>query len=165
MSVIRIADIIRESVVDGPGFRTVVFTQGCPRHCKGCHNPELLPVEGGEEMNAEQLVDAIEERLTKLTRGVTFSGGDPLMQAGVLYEVIKLLKIRQPRLDIWVYTGYLYEEVKELPVMELIDVLVDGPFVEELRDISLPFMGSGNQRLIDVPATREAGKVIEWKRR
>lgn len=164
MSKIRVAKIIKESVVDGPGFRTVVFTQGCPRHCKGCHNPELLPAEGGTEMTAGELVNEIEAGLTKLTRGVTFSGGDPLMQPDSLYEVIKLLKSRNPQLDIWVYTGYLYEEVKDLPVMELIDVLVDGPFVEELRDISLPFKGSSNQRLIDIPATRKAGEVVEWKR-
>jgi len=162
--VIRIAGIVKESVVDGPGFRTVVFTQGCPRHCKGCHNPELIPVEGGKDMGVDQLVNEIESGFTKLTRGVTFSGGDPLMQPDSLYEAIRLLKTRNPQLNIWVYTGYLYEEVKDLPVMEWIDVLVDGPFVEELRDISLPFRGSPNQRLIDIPATREAGKVVEWKR-
>jgi len=164
MDLIKVASIVKESVVDGPGFRTVVFTQGCPRHCPGCHNPGLITADGGEKMTAGELVDKIEGDITKLTKGVTFSGGDPLMQAASLNKVLRILKDRLPQLDIWVYTGYLYEEVKELPVMELIDVLVDGPFIEELRDISLPFMGSSNQRLIDVPSTRKAGEIIEWSK-
>ncbi len=164
MDLIKIASIVKESVVDGPGFRTVVFTQGCPHLCPGCHNPDLIPEDGGEQMTAGELVDSIEGGITKLTKGVTFSGGDPLMQAVPLNKVLRILKDRIPQLDIWVYTGYLYEEVKDLPVMELIDVLVDGPFIEELRDISLPFMGSSNQRLIDVPSTRKAGEIIKWSK-
>ncbi|MTI85107.1 MAG: anaerobic ribonucleoside-triphosphate reductase activating protein [Firmicutes bacterium] len=162
MSLIRVASIVKESVVDGPGFRTVVFMQGCPRECPGCHNPEQIPAEGGEEITVDEVVRRVESGLTKLTKGITFSGGDPFFQPAALYDVIKLLKKRNPQLDMWVYTGYWYEEIKELPVLELIDVLVDGPYVETLRDISLPFMGSSNQRLIDVPSTRKAGQIIDF---
>ncbi|MCF8010614.1 MAG: anaerobic ribonucleoside-triphosphate reductase activating protein [Clostridiales bacterium] len=161
---IRIASIIGESVVDGPGFRTVVFTQGCPRHCPGCHNPELLPAKGGELISPAELAERVEDNITPLINGVTFSGGDPLMQPGPLHETIKILRKGIPELDIWVYTGYLYEEVKELSVMEGIDVLVDGPFEQELKDITLPFKGSENQRIIDIPASRNTCAVVEWER-
>ncbi len=163
MSLIRVASIIKESVVDGPGFRTVVFMQGCPRECPGCHNPEQIPAEGGEETTVDEVVRRVESGLTKLTKGITFSGGDPFFQPAALYDVIKLLKQRNPQLDIWAYTGYGYEEIKDLPALKLIDVLVDGPYVETLRDISLPFMGSSNQRLIDVSSTKKTGHIVEWE--
>ncbi|MEG0798015.1 MAG: anaerobic ribonucleoside-triphosphate reductase activating protein [Acidaminococcaceae bacterium] len=159
---LKVADILAESVVDGVGIRTVVFLQGCPRHCKGCHNEALLPFSGGTAYTAADLVAAITTKLTPLHRGVTFSGGDPLAQAEGLATVIALLRQKAPRLTMWVYTGYTYEEVKTWPVLEQIDVLVDGPFILEQRDLSLPFRGSGNQRIIDVPASLQAGQVVAW---
>lgn len=158
-----VAGITKGSVVDGLGIRTVVYFQGCPRHCPGCHNPETIPTEGGRELTVEQLVEEIIATITPLTKGVTFSGGDPLLQAEALLAVIKLLKERQPQLDIWVYTGYQWEEVKHLPVLSLVDVLVDGPFIEEKRDISLAFRGSSNQRIIDVPKTLATGRTVLLK--
>lgn len=158
-----VAGITKGSVVDGLGIRTVVYFQGCPRHCPGCHNPETIPTEGGRELTVEQLVQEIIATITPLTKGVTFSGGDPLLQAEALLAVIKLLKERQPQLDIWVYTGYQWEEVKHLPVLSLVDVLVDGPFIEEKRDISLAFRGSSNQRIIDVPKTLATGRTVLLK--
>lgn len=158
---IRYADIIKESIADGTGIRVVAFLQGCPRRCEGCHNPELLPVEGGKEITEEGFAEMLTQSVTPLHRGITFSGGDPLLQAQSLDRVIALVKQRHPRLDIWVYTGYTFDQVKDLPVMKLVDVLVDGPFILAQRDLGLPFRGSANQRIIDVPGSLAKGEVIE----
>lgn len=157
---VQVAGITKGSVVDGLGIRTVVYFQGCPRHCPGCHNPETIPTQGGRELTVAQLVEEIMATITPLTKGVTFSGGDPLLQGEALLEVLKLLKEQQLPLDIWVYTGYTWEEIKHLPALALVDVLVDGPFVESQRDISLAFRGSSNQRLIDVPKTLATGHTV-----
>ena len=156
---LQVADILGESVVDGKGLRVVAFLQGCPHGCDGCHNPKLLPFEGGISYEPEALSKAILAQLTPIHRGVTFSGGDPLAQAEGLLQVIKALRLSKPDLNIWVYTGYLFEEVKEYPVLKEINVLVDGPFIMAQRDISLPFCGSGNQRIIDLPKTLVMGAV------
>ncbi|MDD4085058.1 MAG: anaerobic ribonucleoside-triphosphate reductase activating protein [Acidaminococcaceae bacterium] len=161
MTILKVADILRESIVDGKGMRAVVFFQGCPRHCRGCHNEQLLPFEGGREYTPEALSAEILQLLTPLHRGVTFSGGDPLAQPEGLYATTSLLRKARPDLNIWLYTGYLFEEVMHFPVVADIDVIVDGPFVLEQRDISLPFKGSGNQRIIDVKASLAARKVLE----
>ncbi|MCR4399789.1 MAG: anaerobic ribonucleoside-triphosphate reductase activating protein [Syntrophomonadaceae bacterium] len=158
---IRYAHIIDTSVVDGLGIRVTAFLQGCPRACPGCHNPELQAAEGGSEVSPQEFSRLLLQRVTPLHRGITFSGGDPLLQAGPLQEVIDRLKNEAPRLDIWVYTGYTWEEVAEWPVLDRVDVLVDGPFLHEQRDLSLPFRGSRNQRVIDVQASRQRGQVVE----
>ncbi|WP_031513460.1 anaerobic ribonucleoside-triphosphate reductase activating protein [Desulfofalx alkaliphila] len=157
----RVAGITAGSVVDGLGIRTVVFFQGCPRQCPGCHNPTEIPFEGGQEIWVDRLAEKIMDKTTVLTKGITFSGGDPLAQPEALLETIKLIKQQKPQFDIWVYTGYTFEEVKHLPVIPLIDVLVDGPFIQEKRDLSLAFRGSSNQRLIDVVRTLETGEIVE----
>jgi anaerobic ribonucleoside-triphosphate reductase activating protein len=158
---IRYGDILRESIVDGIGLRVVVFLQGCPRHCRGCHNPSLLSADGGNEVTEEELARLILSKVTPLHRGITFSGGDPLLQADSLYKVIKIIREKTPKLNIWVYTGYVYEEIRQLPVLDIIDILVDGPFVEEEKDLRLVWRGSGNQRVINVPLTRKTGHVME----
>ncbi|ABO49233.1 ribonucleoside-triphosphate reductase class III activase subunit [Desulforamulus reducens MI-1] len=160
---LRLGGITANSVVDGPGLRIVVFLQGCPRYCPGCHNEELLEPEGGREITTEEAIEEIKATISPLTQGITFSGGDPLMQPQALQFLVKRVRQEFPRLDIWVYTGYRYEEVKDLPVLEQVDVLVDGPFLQEQRDLDLVFRGSGNQRLIDVPKTRQTGQVVEWQ--
>ena len=99
--------------------------------------------------------------MTPIHRGITFSGGDPLAQADGLLDLVYLLRKAKPDLNIWLYTGYLFEEVKDLPVVKAVNVMVDGPFILEQRDISLPFKGSGNQRVIDIPATMQKNKVVE----
>jgi anaerobic ribonucleoside-triphosphate reductase activating protein len=159
----RYAKIVDESIVDGPGLRIVVFLQGCLRNCPGCHNPELRPLDKGEEISENRLINSITARLTPLHRGVTFTGGDPLLQPYSLHEVITQVKQAAQHLTIWVYTGYKYETVKHMPIMKLIDVLIDGPYIEAQRDLSLAFRGSSNQRLIDVPKTRATGEVILWQ--
>lgn len=163
MVTLKVADVLAESVVDGTGIRTVVFFQGCPRHCPGCHNEPLIPFEGGTEYYPEDLAELIIGKMTPIHRGVTFSGGDPLAQADGLLDLVYLLRKAKPDLNIWIYTGYLFEEVKDLPVIKAINVLVDGPFILEQRDISLPFRGSGNQRIIDISATIKNNEIVELK--
>lgn len=158
---IRYAEIINESVVDGLGIRATAFLQGCPRHCKGCHNPDLLSIGGGIQTGEKEFAELLLSKVTPLHRGVTFSGGDPLLQPEALLKVIFLIKRRNPTLDIWVYTGFTFEEVRHLPVLSVIDVLVDGPFILSQKDLRLPFRGSANQRIIDISKTLTAGRVIE----
>lgn len=158
---LKVAAVLEESIVDGPGIRSVIFFQGCPRHCEGCHNPDLLPFEGGTAYTPRQLADEVFVRLTPLHRGITLSGGDPLAQAEEIVDFLEIVRRERPQLTVWCYTGYLYDEVKEQPVLQLIDVLVDGPFILAQRNLDLPFRGSDNQRLINLPATRMSGSVVE----
>ncbi|MBQ7667580.1 MAG: anaerobic ribonucleoside-triphosphate reductase activating protein [Kiritimatiellae bacterium] len=160
---IRLAGFDADDIVDGPGLRCVVFVQGCPHHCPGCQNPQTWPFEGGEETTPSELRRRIES--TVLDTGVTFSGGEPFAQAAALAELAKMLR---PRYDIACYTGYLFEAlltraendsgVREL--LENIDILVDGPFVEARRDRLLMFRGSANQRILDVPASLAARAAV-----
>ena len=160
---IRYAGLEEQSVSDGPGIRLTVFLQGCLHHCPGCHNPQLQAVAGGTEMEEKELAEFLLSKLTILHSGITFSGGDPLMQAESLTKVLGYLKDVRPKLNIWVYTGYLYEEVKDLVLMELIDVLVDGLYLEAERDLSLAFRGSGNQRIIDIKQSRLRNEPVIWR--
>lgn len=159
---IRCADILDESIVDGEGIRLAVFLQGCPRRCEGCHNPALLPVDGGTEWEEGCLVQEILKRLTPLHKGITFSGGDPLLQAEALEIVLAELRMRRSEMDIWLYTGYVYEEISHLPALRWVDVLVDGPFVQSERDLTLPYRGSRNQQILDVRKSREAGCAVAY---
>lgn len=160
---LRYADILEDSVVDGPGIRTVVFLQGCPRHCLGCHNPGTLDPEGGIAITPRALAKMILKALTKKHAGLTLSGGDPMLQQGELVEVLDFVKKRLPDLNIWAYTGYLFEEVQDYPIMAYLDVVVDGPFIEAEKALTLVYCGSGNQRLVDVPKSLERGRTVSWQ--
>ena len=160
---LRVAGILNESIVDGPGIRAVVFFQGCPRHCEGCHNPSTLSFEGGTEYTPEDLAQDVIKRLTPLHRGITLSGGDPLAQADGVLEFLQAIKKLKPGLNVWCYTGYVYNDVKNLPVLKEINVLVDGPFILAQRDLDFPYRGSRNQRLIDVPASLEKGEAVDFE--
>ena len=163
---LRLAGIVNESVVDGPGIRMVVFVQGCPHHCPGCHNPNSHDPGGGYESSTAAVIAALPDG--KLIRGVTLSGGEPFAQAVALGVVAEAAKNRG--LSVVTYTGYRFERLFEmgqqtpaiLKLLELTDILVDGPFEEARRDLGLAFRGSANQRLIDVPASIGSGKVVEW---
>ena len=157
---IKYANIVKASIVDGLGLRLTVFLQGCPRHCEGCQNPNLLSLDGGAEIGVRELAELILKNITPLHKGITFSGGDPLIQSRELLRLIMIIKQQIPRLNIWVYTGFLFEEVKNIPVMSLIDVLVDGPFILSQKDLSLKFRGSSNQRIIDVPKSLQQETVV-----
>lgn len=155
-------NILDCDIVDGNGIRVSLFVSGCSHHCKGCHNPESWDAFNGKEFTEE----TVNKLLTLLDRdyvdGITLTGGDPLM-LGNRYEITKLCKLLKekfPNKSIWLYTGYEFEEIEALEVLQYIDVLVDGPFKLDLRDISLAFKGSYNQRVIDVQKTLKNGNIV-----
>ena len=160
---IRIAGVVRESIVDGPGLRFAVFCQGCPHGCKGCHNVATHDFSGGYDCEMQKILDAIDQN--PLLDGVTFSGGEPLCQPEAFYKLG--LEIKKRNLNIMTYTGYTYEELIEMgredhwveDLLSLTDLLVDGRYVEAERDLTLLFRGSRNQRVIDMNLTRQRGEL------
>ena len=148
---IRVLKIIEDTTVDGPGFRTSIYCAGCAHECKGCHNPQSWDFNGGEEMTTEEIMKIIE---ADPYADVTFSGGDPMYQAEGFIELARAIRERTNK-TIWCYTGFTYEALLKMPkqkeLLGLIDVLVDGPYVESLRDPDLLFRGSSNQRIISLP--------------
>lgn len=150
MATLRVLDILLETTADGPGFRTSFYLAGCKHNCPGCHNPQSHDPNGGEEYDIDDLVHiALDDEFAN----VTLSGGDPLFQIDGVIELCKKIKELSDK-TIWVYTGYVYESIlkdsKFSQLLPHIDVLVDGPFIESLRDESLPFRGSSNQRIINI---------------
>ena len=147
-------------IANGPGVRTVLWVSGCNHYCKNCHNPDTWNYHFGKDFNKEAH-DYLFECLSKsYIQGITFSGGDPLYpdnRQGVI-NLIKEIRSELPSKDIWLYTGYKWEQIKHLDLD--IDVLVDGPFIEQEKDISLLFRGSKNQRLIDVKKTKETDLIV-----
>lgn len=145
----KVMSIHHDSVVDGEGIRTVIFFAGCPHFCKGCHNPRSWNIKNGTEMSMEEIRDEV---LSNPLTDVTFSGGDPFFQADEVKVLAKELK--EHGKNIWIYTGYTHEQIKDHPnpsFQELLlfcDVLVDGPFILAKKDLTLPFRGSSNQRII-----------------
>lgn len=162
---LRIAGLTKESVVDGPGIRFVVFVQGCPHRCPGCQNPETWDFAGGKELTVDELFAQIRD--TRLLQGVTFSGGEPFAQAAALACLGK--KVKELGLDIVTYTGYTFEELLDMAeknqevrdLLEISDLLVDGPYLAEERDLSIAFRGSRNQRIISVAASLKAKQAVE----
>ena len=164
---LRLAGVIRESIVDGPGFRFAIFCQGCPHHCPGCHNPQTHDFAGGVPGNMEEILKEIREN--PLLSGVTFSGGEPFCQPEALAELGR--KVKAMNKHLMAYSGYTYEQLLELgkkrpailELLELVDILVDGPFIEAEKDLTLSFRGSSNQRLIDLKKTKECGTVTLYQ--
>ena len=162
----RIANTVSDSIVDGPGLRFTVFTQGCPHHCPGCHNPETHDPAGGREVSVAELAAQMEKN--PLTDGLTLSGGDPFCQAAECAALARLA--HEKGLNVWTYTGYTYERLLEgdlpgaLELLEQTDVLVDGPFLLAEKSYEALFRGSANQRLIDVKQSKAAGHVVLWTR-
>ena len=159
---IRISGIVDESIVDGPGFRMAVFVQGCPHHCPGCHNPQTHDFDGGTWMDTEDIVRrAIENPLLD---GVTLTGGEPFCQPEACAEIAR--QASQAGLNVWSYSGWTYEQLLHKPecrcLLDQLDVLVDGPFVLEMRTLELRFRGSSNQRLIDVKRSLHENRTIEY---
>lgn len=163
---LRVLDILEDTTVDGPGFRTSIYLAGCHHRCPGCHNPESWDENGGEDVSVDELMRVI---TNDPFAHVTFSGGDPMLQAAGCAELAKRIKAETDK-TIWCFTGYTWERLmseNNADVMSLlrnIDVLVDGPFIQALRDTSLLFRGSSNQRLIDVQKTFAEGQIILWQR-
>ena len=158
-STIRIAGIEPESFVDGEGIRYVVFVQGCPHNCKGCHNPQTHSFEFGYNAEISSIIRQMNEN--PLLSGLTISGGEPLCQIPQCIELVKAVKEYDETLTIWLYTGYTFEEAKKLDkfdeLLPYLDVIVDGRYVEDLRDLTLEFRGSSNQRLIRLKNKSEVG--------
>jgi anaerobic ribonucleoside-triphosphate reductase activating protein len=160
---IRIADIVQDSIVDGPGIRMVIFTQGCPHHCAGCHNPHTHDPDGGHVVNVDDVVGQM--RINPLLDWITFSGGEPFEQkAAVMYIANEAHRLG---LNVWCYTGWTWEEIMGDPhkrgLLAYIDVLVDGRFVLAQRSLGLKWRGSANQRVIDVAESLFNGKVVEME--
>lgn len=159
---IRLAGIVDESIVDGKGIRMTVFTQGCPHHCPGCHNPQTHDFTGGTEADTDEIFERFCEN--PLLRGITFSGGEPFCQPVPLKALAD--RVHSVKKDVTIYTGWTYEQLIAMhdpdvdALLSVCDVLVDGPFVEALKDPDLLFRGSENQRLIDMRATRETGNIV-----
>ena len=155
---IRILDILEETMADGPGFRTSIYCAGCAHKCPGCHNPQSWDFAGGREMSVEELLDIIK---ADEFSNVTFSGGDPLYQVEAFTELARRIKEETDK-NIWCYTGFTYEEIlsdKRLcQILPYIDTLVDGPFIQHLRDPQLHFRGSSNQRIIHL--TRQEDDAV-----
>lgn len=160
----RIAGLVQDSIVDGPGLRFAVFTQGCPHRCAGCHNPESHDPTGGTEMSVDEVIQKMLSN--PLTDGLTLSGGEPFHQPADCAELAAAA--RKAGLNVWTYTGYTFEELLNLSepavkkLLSLTDVLVDGRFELTERSLSLKWRGSRNQRLIDVEKSLGTGDVIEY---
>lgn len=158
---LRVLDIIAGTSVDGPGLRTSIYFAGCTHHCPECHNRQSWDPTGGTEMSIEEIIT----RINQEDFPVTFSGGDPLLQIEALIPLAKALK--ESNRNVWCYTGYTIEEILERndlkPILEYIDVLVDGRFIAAQRDTTLLFKGSHNQRLIDIKKS-DFPSISLWER-
>lgn len=165
MGNLQVAGITKESFVDGPGIRLVVFVQGCHHACVGCHNQHTHSLNGGYTTTIDAILHDFDKN--PMLTGVTFSGGEPMLQTKALLNLAKQVKARNKNL--MVYTGYTLEQLLELrtvdksldSLLDLIDILVDGRYIESQRDLTLPFKGSRNQRVIDMKRFRESNEIIE----
>ena len=158
---LELSGIVSDSIVDGPGIRTTIFSQGCPHHCEGCHNPETWAFGIGTPMEEERLLQIVVEN--PLCRGVTFSGGEPFAQAEGFCKLAKLLK--EKGYEVASYTGYTFEQLlsgnnAQRELLKNIDILIDGPFLLGERTLEMSFRGSKNQRILDVPKSLAAGEAI-----
>ncbi len=161
---LRIAGAVQESIVDGPGFRYVIFTQGCKFHCKGCHNAQSWDppreLKGGRSLNMPVLSEEL--RSYPNMAGLAFSGGEPFLQPEPLTIFAKIVK--EQGYSLWAYTGFTFDQLlsdhKRRVLLELLDVVVDGPFVLSKKSMQIDFRGSTNQRIIDVHQSLKKGKVI-----
>ncbi len=155
-------DIKHEDMLNGDGIRTTIFCAGCNHQCPGCQNPQTWDEKGGIAFDDKAKKEVLDSLNSKWITGVTFSGGDPLYPANreTFTELAREIKEKYPDKTIWAYTGYAFDAVKDLDVMRYIDVLVDGPYIEAKRDVSIAWRGSTNQRVIDVKKSLEDEKIV-----
>ena len=164
LNTIRLAGVIPESIVDGPGMRMTIFVQGCPHHCKGCHNPETHDFNGGYTKDVQAIISCMQYDAAHYLDGITISGGEPFYQAEQCAMIARAAQAMG--LNVWCYTGFTFEELlKRTEALELLietDVLVDGRFEIRNRTLDIPFVGSSNQRIIDVKKSLEQGCAIRY---
>lgn len=159
---VRVANYINDSITDGPGLRFTLFVQGCDKYCEGCHNPKTWDKSGGTDMTVDEIFLLIKDNI--LLSGVTFSGGEPFLQADALLPLAK--KIKEIGLELAIYTGDTFENLLSKnnesinQLISLCDIIVDGPFIQKERCLSLKFRGSKNQRIIDVKESLNLNGVI-----
>ena len=157
---LRVIDIVPGTSVDGPGLRTSIYFAGCAHRCEGCHNPQSWPFDAGRDMTIGQIMDIVDEN----GFNVTLTGGDPMYQSQAMAALAERLHVGG--YTVWCYTGFTFDQLladeSMRMVLEHCDVVVDGPFQLPLRDVSLRFRGSGNQRLIDVRKSLVSGSIIAW---
>ena len=159
---LNVSGIVSDSIVDGPGIRTTIFSQGCPHHCKGCHNPETWAFGCGTDVSVETIVDIVKSN--PLCKGVTFSGGEPFSQAAAFAKLAVLLKAEG--YEVASYSGYTFEELLEgseaqQQLLSVIDILIDGRFLLEQKSLEIAFRGSRNQRILDVKKSLAEGRAVE----
>ena len=159
---LELSGIVSDSIVDGPGIRTTVFAQGCPHHCPGCHNPETWDYGCGTLVPVEAVLEIVQSN--PLCRGVTFSGGEPFTQAEKFAELAMLLK--EKGYEVASYSGFTFEELLEGSeaqklLLGSIDILIDGPFLQEQKSLEISFRGSRNQRILDVRKSLAEGKAVQ----
>lgn len=161
---VPVAGIEPESIVDGPGYRFVIFTQGCPHFCKGCHNPQTHSMKCSHYMSAQTIINEIKKDMNLLD-GITLSGGEPFLHVNKLFPIAKWA--HNEGLSVMVYTGYKYEELVDKPenlmLLKYVDILADGKFEIDKRSLNLLYVGSSNQRLIDVQKTLKTKYIVLWK--
>ena len=160
---ISVLKIVEDTTVDGPGFRTSIYAAGCEHGCKGCHNPESWEISNGNWMDIDEILKIIE---SNFLAQVSFSGGDPLFQPEAFTELARRIKLETQK-NIWCYTGFTFQKILRNPklsaILPYIDVLVDGQFIEKKKVANLPFVGSSNQRIINVKESLKANKIVEWE--
>ncbi len=162
---LRVAGVVPESLVDGPGVRFALFVQGCPLHCPGCQNPHTHDPAGGDWADTADLATLVLAR--PWLDCLTLTGGEPFAQATACLDLVR--RVQGAVRSVWVFTGYVFEEIRRegdpdrLALLAAADVLVDGPYLGERRNLDLPFRGSTNQRLIDAPASLAAGAARLWR--
>lgn len=155
-------NITKTDMLNGDGMRVVLWVSGCNHACKGCQNPQTWSACSGVLFDEEAKKEIFDELDKDYISGITFSGGDPLHEKNreCVTSLAKEIKEKYKNKTIWLYTGYLFEDIKNLEIIHYIDVLVDGPFILEQRDTKLHWVGSPNQRVIDIPKTIQSGKVV-----
>lgn len=148
----RYHNITKDDMLNGEGLRVVLWVAGCTHHCKNCQNPETWDINGGIPFDAEAKAELFEALDKPHISGITFSGGDPLhpQHRDEVFALAKEIKEKFPDKNVWLYTGFLWEDFKDNPNIKYVDVFVDGEFVEELKNVNLPWVGSSNQRIINV---------------
>ena len=156
--------ITRFDTANGPGIREVLWVAGCPHHCEGCHNEFTWNPNQGYSVTNETISGIIQDLSEPFRKGLTFSGGDPLAPYNRLQitQIAKLVRETYPKMSIWCYTGYTWENLQNEEILQYLDVLVDSKFILSQRDITLPYCGSGNQRVIDVQKSLQQNSIVLW---